>query len=74
MMWHSVGGSSFTGAKFCDNTWRGSTEGFSGGSMKLLIMSSNAFSISVGTHGSVIFRLVSKRGVVLVGGGVDFNV
>lgn len=52
MISHSVGGSSFTGAKFCDNTCLGSTEGFSGGSMKLLMMSSNALKISAGTDSS----------------------
>ena len=64
---HSVGGSSWTGAKFCDNTWRGSMEGLSGGSMKLLMMSSNAFSISAGTH-EFVFLFSSTRccGVVLV--------
>lgn len=38
-----VGGSSGTGEKLSDRTWRGSTEGRKrGGSMKLFIITSNA--------------------------------
>lgn len=50
---HSVGGSSLsTGAKFWERTCFGSTDGLIGGSMKVLIMSSNALKISAGSDGS----------------------
>lgn len=52
MISQSVGGSSSTGAKFCERTCLGSTEGLMGGSMKLLIMLSIALKIAAGSEGS----------------------
>lgn len=50
--WHSVGGSSSTGAKLSDKTCLGSTAGLFGGSMKLFMMSSNALKIVVERDGA----------------------
>ncbi|BAT99829.1 hypothetical protein VIGAN_10135300 [Vigna angularis var. angularis] len=75
--WHSVGGSSSTGAKFWDRTCLGSKEGLSGGSMKLLMMLSNAFSISAAGAHEFVFLFSSSRccGVVLMDGtGFVFGV
>lgn len=55
MISHSVGGSSSTGAKLLERTCFGSTEGRSGGSMKLFMMSSKALKITAGSVGSVPF-------------------
>ncbi|KAJ6918685.1 hypothetical protein NC651_012827 [Populus alba x Populus x berolinensis] len=49
---HSVGGSSSTGAKLSLSTYLGSTDGRSGGSMKLLMTSSSTLNIIVGWFGS----------------------
>lgn len=45
---HSVGGSSSTGAKLSLSTYLGSTDGRSGGSMKLLMTPSNTLNIMLG--------------------------
>ena len=59
---HSVGGSSLsTGAKFWERTCFGSTDGLTGGSMKVLIMSSNALKISAGTDGSTFLFVDCKE-------------
>lgn len=52
---HSVGGSSPTGAKLSERTCLGSTDDRSGGSIKLLIISSNKLKIVVGNDISVGF-------------------
>ncbi|KAL4385584.1 hypothetical protein GQ457_15G007830 [Hibiscus cannabinus] len=52
---HGVGGSSSTGAKLWERTCLGSTEGRSGGSMKLFMMSSNVLKIVVDNFGSTLF-------------------
>ena len=71
MISHSVGGSSFTGAKFWDSTCFGSTEGFSGGSMKLLMTLSNALKISAGTDSSaVLLRVACVSGLLVTWGGL----
>ena len=81
---HSVGGSSLsTGAKFWERTCFGSTDGLIGGSMKVLIMSSNALKTSAGTDGSTFLFVDCKEfedddlmedgvwDVVFVGGVVE---
>lgn len=59
---HSVGGSSLsTGAKFWERTCFGSTDGLIGGSMKVLIISSNALKNSAGTDGSTFLFVDCKE-------------
>ena len=68
MISHCVGGSSSrTGAKFWDRTCLGSTDGFIGGSMKVLIMSSSVLSISAGIDDvcSLLFVFLSFWVVVV---------
>jgi len=68
MTLHCVGGSSSrTGAKFWDKTCLGSTDGFIGGSTKVLMMSSSVLSISVGIDDvcSVLFVFLSFWVVVM---------
>ncbi len=66
---HSVGGSSSTGAKLSLSTYLGSTDGRSGGSMKLLMTLSNTLKIMAGWFGST--TRLSFAGDFLVD-GVDF--
>lgn len=65
---HSVGGSSpMTGAKLSERTRFGSTEGRSGGSMKLLMMPSKALKMAPGSVvGDIGRRLLIVVVVVLV--------
>lgn len=71
---HCVGGSSSIGAKLLDKTCLGSTEERIGGSMKLLMMSSNVLKINVDNFGSTVLlffaatdidALISSFGCVL---------
>nr|GLL48744.1 hypothetical protein VIGAN_10135300 [Ipomoea trifida] len=64
---HSVGGSSSTGAKFADKTWRGSTDCRTGGSMKVLMNSSKPLNIRVGNETSA--GGLRDTAVVFLGGG-----
>ena len=74
MISHCVGGSSSrTGAKFWDKTCLGSTDGFIGGSMKVLMMSSNVLNSSAGSDdvcGFLRLWVVGGVGRVFVGGVV----
>lgn len=64
---HSVGGNSSTGAKLSARTYRGSTDGLTGGFMKLLIRSSNALKNLAGKDGSS--RVVEGPFAIAGGGG-----
>jgi hypothetical protein len=65
-----VGGSSSTGAKLSERTWRGSTDGRSaGGSMKMFIMSSRALQNAIGNDRGVAGG-ITDRGLGLVAAGV----